>query len=340
MKTWSLFLRRFTGIFIGLIFIVLILAIAGAAYQFIATFTDQRNFPAPGQLVDVGGFRMHIYCTGIGSPTVVLEFAADMMSADWGWIRPEIAKQTRVCAYDRAGMGWSDPSPLPRDARQVSAELHLLLNKAGIKGPYILVGHSVGGLYVRMFVDQYPKEVVGMVLVDPGHPDMDTSIPSLQAQNQSDAQLVRTMQLLSYIGIPRLLGVGKTNAAGLPAKQVAEINAFNSTPRHWASLLELIQVTPKTYDEVRKTGSLGDRPLVVLSANTAWFSPNAPPDDARRILNELHAELAGLSTNSSHRIVEGATHASLVHSQKDAQATILAIEDVLRSAQTGLPLTR
>lgn len=340
MKTWSLFLRRFTGIFIGLIFIILILAIAGAAYQFIATFTDQRNFPAPGQLVDVGGFRMHIYCTGIGSPTVLLESAADMMSADWGWIRPEIAKQTRVCAYDRAGMGWSDPSPLPRDARQVSAELHLLLNKAGIEGPYILVGHSVGGLYVRMFANQYPEEVVGMVLVDPGHPDMDTRIPALQAQNQSDAQLVRTMQILSYVGIPRLLGVGKTNAAGLPVQQVAEVNAFVSTPRHWASLLELIQATPKTYDEVRKTGSLGDRPLVVLSADTAWFSPGAPADDARQTLNELHAELAGLSTNSSHRIVAGATHASLVHDQKDAQATILAIADVLRSAQTGLPLAR
>ena len=314
---------------------VILLAIAGAVYQVLATSSDRRAYPPPGELVDVGGHRLHIYCTGQGSPTVILEAAADMMSADWGWIQPEIARQTRVCSYDRAGMGWSEPGPQPRDARQVSVELHTLLAEAGIDGPYILVGHSAGGLYVRMFTDQYPQEVVGLVLVDPGHPDMEVRIPALAAQNRGDAQLVRTMQLLSYLGVPRLLGVGKTNAAGLPPQQAAEVNASISRPEHWATLLALMQATSASYDEVRATGSLGARPLVVLSAGTAWFERGAPPDEARRIINELHDELAALSTNSSHRVVEGATHGSLVHDQADAQTVIAAIEDVLSATRNG-----
>jgi pimeloyl-ACP methyl ester carboxylesterase len=288
--------------------------------------------------VDVGGYRLHINCTGQGSPTVILEAAADMSSADWGWIQPGIAKHTRVCAYDRAGMGWSEPGPEPRDARQISTELHTLLTGAGIAGPYIMVGHSSGGLYVRMYAAQHPEEVVGMVLVDPGHPDMTARIPALEAQTASDAQLVRTMRLLSYLGIPRLLGIGKANAAGLPPEQAAEVNAFVSTPQHWATLQALIEATPATQDEVRVTGSLDSRPLAVISANTAWLEREAPADDARRILNKLHVELAALSTNSCHRIVEGATHASLVHDRRDAQATFAAIEAVLTAIRTDQAL--
>ena len=332
-------LRRLVRVITWLVVGILVLAAAGAIYQFVAARSDQRNYPAPGQLVDIGGYRLHIYCVGVGSPTVILDAAADMMSSDWGWIQPEIAKQTRVCSYDRAGMGWSDSGPQPRDAKQITTELHTLLTKAGVSGPYILVGHSVAGLYVRLYAAEYPDDVVGMVLVDPGHPDMDTRIPALQAQNASDAQLVATMRVLSYVGLPRLLGVGKNNARGLPPKQMAEVSSFASTPRHWATILDLMSATPMTYGEVRGTGSLGNKPLVVISANTAWFTNGAPADDVRRALNDLHSELAGLSTNSSHRIVDGATHASLVHDQNDSQAVITAIEAVLASIRTGQPLT-
>jgi pimeloyl-ACP methyl ester carboxylesterase len=319
---------------------LLVLATTGAIYQTLSTKSDQQNYSAPGQLVDVGGYKLHIYCIGEGSPTVILDAAADMMSSDWAWIQPEIAKHTRVCSYDRAGMGWSDSSPQSRDAKQVTFELHTLLTNAGISGPYVMVGHSAAGLYARMYAAEYPEEVVGMVLVDPGHPDMDTRIPALQAQNASDASLVNTMRVLSYFGLPRLLGVGKNNAQGLPPQQAAEVNAFVSRPQHWATILNLINSTSATYDEVRATGSLGNMPLVVISANTAWFAKGAPADDARKILNDLQSEIAGLSTNSSHRIIDGATHGSLVHNQNDAQSVISAIEDVLTSLQTGQPLTK
>lgn len=334
MKSGSL-LARVLRILMWCVIGLLVLAAIGAGYQILSANADAASYPAPGQLVDVGGYKLHINCTGEGSPTVILDAAADMMSSDWAWIQPEIAKQTRVCAYDRAGMGWSDPGPAPRDARQAVTELHTLLANAGISGPYILVGHSVAGLYARLYAAQYPDEIAGMVLVDPGHPDMDQAIPELRVQAASDASLVRTMEVLSYVGLPRLLGVGKNNAMGLPERQAAEVNAFVSRPQHWATLGALIEATPATYDEVRATGALGDIPLIVLSANTAWFEGGSPPDNARLVLNNLQEEIAQLSTNSRHNVVDGATHGSLVLEKNDALQVVGAIEAVLSAARTG-----
>jgi pimeloyl-ACP methyl ester carboxylesterase len=334
-KGLGFWLRR---VLLGLVIMLVVLATSGAIYQAVATTIDRRSYPPPGQLVDVGGYRLHIQCAGTGSPTVILDAAADMMSADWGWIQPAVAQHTRVCAYDRAGMGWSDPGPLPRDAQHISAELHTLLTKAGLSGPYVLVGHSAGGLYVRMYAAHYPDEVVGMVLVDPGHPDMNTRIPALQVKNAEDARLVSALSILSYFGVPRLLGIGNANTQGLPPQQRAEASAATVTPQHWATIAALIEATPATYDQVRGTGRLGNRPLIVISATTAWLTPGAPADEARRILNDLHTELAALSSQSRHDLVAGATHGSLVHNRDHAQATIAAINQVVDATRTGQPL--
>jgi len=330
----------FGRVLLGLVIALLALAAMGALYQAAATAIDRRSYPPPGQLVDVGGYQLHIQCAGTGSPTVILDAAADMMSADWGWIQPAVAQRTRVCTYDRAGMGWSDPGPLPRDAQHISAELHTLLMKAGLNGPYVLVGHSAGGLYMRMYAADYPDEVVGMVLVDPGHPDMDIRIPALQAKNAEDARLVSTLSILSYLGVPRLLGIGNANTQDLPPQQRAEASAATVTPQHWATIRALIEATPATYDEVRGTGGLGNRPLIVISATTAWLTPGAPADDARRILNDLHTELAALSSQSRHDLVAGATHGSLVHNRDHAQVTIAAINQVVEAARAGQPLAQ
>jgi pimeloyl-ACP methyl ester carboxylesterase len=138
---------------------VLALAIAGAIYQAVATEIDQRTYPPSGQLVDVGGHRLHIDCISRGEPTVILESGLALTSADWGNVQPEVAKTTRVCAYDRAGTGWSEPGPEPQDARQISSELHTLLGNVGNEGPYVMVGYSFGGPYVRMYAARYPDEV-------------------------------------------------------------------------------------------------------------------------------------------------------------------------------------
>ncbi len=143
------------------------LMLIGYIYEPIAEAADAKAYPPPGQMVDVGGYRLHINCTGEGSPTVVIESGWGDMSASWGWVQPEVAKTTRICTYDRAGMGWSESSPQPRTAREFAKELHTLLAKANEPGPYVLVGHSLGGYTMRVYAHDYPGEVAGLVLIDP-----------------------------------------------------------------------------------------------------------------------------------------------------------------------------
>ena len=168
LLTW---IRR---VLLKLLVALLCLAGIGAAYQAIATVRDAGTYPPPGRLVDVGGYKLHIYCTGpanTGNPTVILEGGLGATTSTWAWVQPAVAQTTLVCAYDRAGMGWSDPSTGAQDAQQIAGALHTLLTNSGLAGPYVLVGWSFGGLYARVFADHYPDEVGGMVLIDSSHPD-------------------------------------------------------------------------------------------------------------------------------------------------------------------------
>lgn len=127
----------------------IVLALIGVTYQAVAGQLDRRHYPPPGQLVDVGGYRLHLYCMGVGTPTIILEAANQGTVSNWIWIQPALAQTTRVCAYDRAGQGWSDLSPEPQDTLQNAQALHSLLNNANVPGPYVLVGHSLGGFSYR-----------------------------------------------------------------------------------------------------------------------------------------------------------------------------------------------
>ncbi|HYO17932.1 MAG TPA: alpha/beta hydrolase, partial [Dermatophilaceae bacterium] len=145
---------------------MLALASVGGAYQTVAEAADAKSYPMAGQLVDVGDHSLHLSCTGSGSPTVVLEAGGGEMSSNLGWIAPAVARDTRVCVYDRAGRGWSEPADTPQDGTQIATDLHTLLQRGHVPGPYVLAGHSFGGLYVLNFAARYPTEVAGMVLVD------------------------------------------------------------------------------------------------------------------------------------------------------------------------------
>ena len=134
-----------------------ILGLSGCAYEALTAASDDEQYAPPGQMIDVGGFRMHIYCTGEGDTTVILDAGLGGASLDWGLVQPAIADTARVCSYDRAGMGWSDPSPEPRTPEQIARELHTLLTNAAIAPPYVMVGHSLAGKNVRMFALQYPE---------------------------------------------------------------------------------------------------------------------------------------------------------------------------------------
>src|ERR671920_821193 len=294
----------------GLVWLVvglLTLAVIGAIYQVIATQIDQRTYPPPGELVDVGTHSLHINCVGQGSPTVILEAANFGMSAHWVRVQQQLAQTTRVCAYDRAGMGWSESGPEPRDARQVSGELHTLLKGTGTERPYVLVGHSYGGLYARMYAARYPNQVSGVVLVDSSHPEQFTRSPQGREMYEQTRRMGAVIPWLTRLGVIRLTNFYPAHP-DLPSQQRGQIEAFNSSTQQVVTTVEEFSATPETSAQVRSMGSLVDTPLAVITAGD-----NQAPDWL-----EMQDELAALSSNSIHRVVEGATHESLLYDERDS----------------------
>src|SRR5215204_845310 len=233
-------MRRIGKALLGLVVVMLALAVLGAIYQAIATMRAERAYPAPGEMVNVGGYSLHIRCVGQGSPTVVLDAGSGAFSAHWVRVQQEVSGTTRVCSYDRAGMGWSEMGPDPRDAKQITSELHTLLGKAGIEGPYVLVGHSFGGMYMQTYAARYPDEVAGVALVDTStDPDQFSQRPegrdSYEPQKQSFAvvsQLVRFgVSLPARLGVVRLLSNLDPASSELPPQQRAQIDALTPSTR-------------------------------------------------------------------------------------------------------------
>src|SRR5215203_1766941 len=233
-------MRRIGMVLLWSIVALLVLAVLGAIYQAIATELAERAYPPPGEMVDVRDYSLHIDCTGQGSPTVVLDSGSGGFSAQWVRVQRQVSGTTRVCAYDRAGMGWSEMGPDPRDARQISGELHTLLGKAGIEGPYVLVGHSFGGMYMQTYANRYPDEVAGVVLVDTStDPDQFSQRPEAQDSNKPQKQtsavgskLVRFgVSLPARLGVVRLLSKLDPAPTELPPQQRAQIDALAPSTR-------------------------------------------------------------------------------------------------------------
>lgn len=233
---WRRWLWRLLGL-------SLVLMLAGAVYQAAATAADARRYPPPGQRIDVGGHRLHLYCMGSGLPTVIMEAGAGGFSLHWGLVQPELAKTTRVCSYDRAGLGWSDPRPGPTTSRGVAHELHELLTRAGVPGPYVLVGHSIGGFHVRFYAAEHPEQVAGMVLVDPSVEDADRIVrerfPELSRQGEAAEVLenwvMRAGAALASFGVLRLADVlgliSLADMGALPFEDHGRVRALFSQPR-------------------------------------------------------------------------------------------------------------
>jgi pimeloyl-ACP methyl ester carboxylesterase len=298
---------------IGVVAIVLLLVLAGVAYQAIASARDAQRYPPPGRLIDVGGYRLHINSTGEGTPTVVLDAGVCDCSLNWCLVQPEIAKFTRVCSYDRAGMGWSDADPSPRTSEVIVRELHTLLANAGIHGPYVLVGHSFGGYNVRLFAHEYSEEVAGLVLVDSAHEDqwprLPESVKSLYAWWTQD---MRKGRLLSPFGINRLFYVWPNPK--LPAELQPIDRALRSRTRYLSTMYnEWINIEKDSAAQVRAAASLPQVPMMVLTAEKHGDEP--PPGVSEEdftqwnaLLYEMQADLASRCTGSVHITVPNSTH--------------------------------
>jgi pimeloyl-ACP methyl ester carboxylesterase len=244
--------------------------LAGATYQGVATALERRQFPHPGQLVDVGGHQLHIYCTGEGSPVVVLEAPATGMSTAWGLVQPALSKMTRTCSYDRAGLGWSETGDRPFDPSGVPEQLHTLLERSREPGPYVLVGQGLGAAFATMYAARFPSEVRALVLLD---------APTVEAPGmppRSTRQLVRAAPWLARAGILRATGLLSKNAAGLPGPSGGALRAFLNRPDHltraalelsrWEETLALVARTPLAdHVPVVRLGDAGRERLAFLT---------------------------------------------------------------------------
>jgi len=257
----------------ALLALVIVLAVAGFVYQSIGEASDARRFPPPGQLLDVGGYKLHLNCSGpehLGNSTVILDTLSGGSSIYWGWIQPKIAQTTRVCSYDRAGFGWSESAPQPPDLNQMVVNLHTLLGKANVPGPYVLVGHSIGGIYVRQFAAIYPSEVAGLVLLDAAHPLQLERHPDLASSDTSMLNWMPAIQTLTRLGLGRLyfaLG-GEVDFKDLPSLEHAELVAFWSSSKHWQSQQGELASSSARFEQAKTLPALGKLPLAVVTAGT------------------------------------------------------------------------
>lgn len=289
----------------GLTAVLLLMAVSGAAMTVSVALASPAG---QGQLVDVGGRRLYLECTGSGSPTVVLQAGAGGDARAWKTLQPTIAASTRVCSYDRAGRGRSDDPPAPQDGIGIAGDLHDLLTKAGIPGPYVLVGHSSGGPYLRVYAATYPGDIAGMVLLDPQPATAFTALPdypSIYDFLKLSGGLAPSFARIGLLG--PIFGVAPTEATAGVAR----------------SYRDEIRMLPTALDQASRVTSIGDVPLIILSAGTGTQRGWAEAQEAQ----------GTLSTNAAHRTIPNATHESLLDA--DSAASAEAILDVIGAARDG-----
>jgi pimeloyl-ACP methyl ester carboxylesterase len=290
--------------------LLLIAAFAGGSYQAIAWHADAQRFLRPGRLVSTGDFRLNVYCTGRGSPTVVLESGlADSLDA-WSRVQPDIARFARVCSYDRAGYGYSDPGPMPRTSDRIAAELHAALRSAGEKPPYLLVGSSFGGFIVRVFNGKYPDQVAGLLLVDATQEDQYRLLPRSWA-NLSAATHRRARRQAFWAPLYIDLGIARLQLR-MQGQQVSTVLLQSKYLKARTSEFENIEVSA---EQARSADHMAEKPLVVLTAgrpiDTSLKAALSEEDQnayAETWINDLQLRLAHLSKRGTRVVVPDSGH--------------------------------
>jgi pimeloyl-ACP methyl ester carboxylesterase len=308
-------------------FAVLALIALGGAFETVMEAATTNNPPSGGRTYLVAGHSLYLRCTGSGSPAVILFNGLGERTPSWAWVQGDVERQTRVCAFDRAGQGWSGKAPGRQDAHQLSADVRGLLAAANVPGPYVLAGHSVGGTYALAYAMDYPKDVAGVALIDSATPyqfDLPT-YPSFYSMWRRASALLPT---LARAGVARVYSFGSFSS--LPSDARREARAFSSSPRELRADREEFAELPTVFRQDKALTSLGGKPLFVLTADLGQQAGWPASQN----------KLAGLSTNSVHQTTHGATHAALLEDRNYAAVSSRAIDAVVRSVRTSGPLAR
>ena len=335
-KSLQRWVKRIFWIFIALLIVA---AAIGAIYEATAEHRDRQRFAQVGRSVSLGAFSLNINCTGSGKRTVILESGLGIPAVGWQLVQPRIAQFARVCSYDRAGYGWSDPGPFPRTSREIALELHALLQKDRIAPPYILVGHSFGGFTVRLFNQLYPAEVSGAVLVDSSHEDQVQSMgPEMREAIAKDLRQLRRMQsvmgFLIDFGIARSFARMNRDASPLPADLQDEMTYLQLSRKYTDAIVSEESSFEESAAEVRGSPGFGDKPLIVLTAGAPLADPGVSQQETDSFfavwVGELQPRLARLSTRGRQIVLLNSHH--LIPFEQP-QAIVDAVQDVIGQAK-------
>jgi pimeloyl-ACP methyl ester carboxylesterase len=315
----------------GILAVFLGLMLVGTLYESVAEAADARAYPAPGRMIDVGGYRLHINCVGTGSPTVVIEAGWGDWSGGWSRVQAEAAKITRICTYDRAGMGYSEAGPLPRTAEHFARELHVLLQQAGVPAPYVLVGHSMGGAPVRVFANTYAADVVGVVLIEsmnPGAvgthaPTTTATPPGPSAVSITDRFLTNLLTLPARVGMVRFV---TSPVAGLSPDDASAYTAHSVTVRSLEAWIDEGRGMQESLAQARRITTLGSLPLIVLSRGL--------PEDGEEAWQREQTELLHLSSDSHQAFADQSHHNIQFEQPASATAAIVQMVEQIRRQST------
>ncbi len=302
--------------------------------------------PPVGELIDVGGHRLHIHATGAGRPTVVFEAGGAGWSMDWHLVQTQVAQFTRVCSYDRAGFGWSDPGPRPRTSGQIVKELHTLLMKARVSPPYILVGASFGGHTARLYTSRYPAEVAGIVLLDARHDALTAQMPPAWRQQETAGKgLYHFLWLVSRLGALPMLGELMGGQAAppllnqLPPAIRSTYLAIGFQPKYFQSNLDELAASGESDQQLSAAGSLGHIPLTVIRHGLPDLFARMPPEQAgqaERVWQNLQMELAKLSSQGRLLVAEKSGHGIQIEQPGLVVDAIRQIVEINRRASASV----
>ena len=295
--------RRVTErVVLSLLVLLVGVAAGSSAFNAVALQVARLSNPPQGAFYTVNEARMHIDCTGAGSPTIVLDTGYGNNALTWEKVQPELSKTTRVCSYDRAGTGWSEPQPGPRDADHIVSQLHELLRQANVSGPIVLMGHSIAGMYVRAYATHYPADVVGIVFVDGSSPEQFHNPLFTTELGKQPWLLYRGMTIL---GVPRLLWMLSLHSPELDA-HATKVDAEATFQSHVVPLQQEMGSFVQSADETIHTGPYGALPILIFTQDTDH--PSKGMAQFASSWSQMQEALKRLSTRSRRIIARGSGH--------------------------------